>query len=98
MALEPYKDREWLYHHYVKKRMNLKDICELLEKKYNIRITTQAVYNWAVKFDLLKYRGKGRKIGANTQGPRKASSMGKRPGREREERMRAMAKARKRNK
>jgi hypothetical protein len=64
MALEPYKDREWLYHHYVKKRMNLKDICELLEKRYNIRITSQAVYNWLVKFDLLKFRGKGRNLSA----------------------------------
>lgn len=96
MALEPYKDREWLYHHYVKKRMNLKDIVEILEKRYNIRITTQALYNWVAKYDLLKYRGKGRKIGANVRGAKKASSMGKRPNRAREERMRAMAKARKR--
>jgi transposase len=98
MALEPYKDREWLYHHYVKKRLNLKDIVEILEKKYNIKVTPQAVYNWLVKFDLLKFRGKGRKMGANTQGPNKAASMGKRPSREREERMRAMAKARKKGK
>ena len=84
MALEPYKDREWLYHHYVKKRMNLKDIVELLHKRYNITISTQALYNWVSKYDLLKFRGKGRKIGANVRGAKKASAMGKRPNRARE--------------
>lgn len=59
---EPYKDREWLYHHYVHKRMNMTDICKLLEKNYSITITPQAVYNWCKKFDLLKYRGKGRNL------------------------------------
>ena len=95
MSLEPYKQKDWLYHHYVQKRMNLKDIVEILEKKYNIRVTPQAVYNWLVKYDLPKYRGKGRKMGANIQGRKKVSQMGKRPDRAREERMRAMAKARK---
>jgi GTP-binding protein EngB required for normal cell division len=96
MSLEPYKQKDWLYHHYVQKRMNLKDIVELLEKKYNIKVTPQAVYNWLAKYDLPKYRGKGRKMGANMQGRKKASQMGKRPDKLREERMRAMAKARKR--
>jgi GTP-binding protein EngB required for normal cell division len=95
MSLEPYKQRDWLYFHYVQKRMNLKDMVQLLEKNYNIKISHQSIYNWLVKYDLLKYRGKGRKIGANLQGKKKASSMGKRPDRAREERMRAMAKSRK---
>jgi hypothetical protein len=94
MALEPYKDKQWLYYHYVQKRMNLKDITALLEKTYNIKVTPQAIYNWLVKYDLPKFRGKGRKMGANMQGKKKAS-MGKRPDRAREERMRAMAKAKK---
>jgi hypothetical protein len=96
MALEPYKQKDWLYHHYVQKRMNLKDIVALLEKNYGMKITPQAVYNWLVKYDLPRYRGKGRKIGANMQ--RKGSSnMGKRPDKLREERMRAMARAKKKN-
>lgn len=98
MALEPYKQRDWLYHFYVQKRMNMKDICEILEKKYNVKISPQGLYNWLVRYDLLKYRGKGRTLGANTQSKKKPSSMGKRPDRAREERMRAMAKARKKRK
>lgn len=62
MALEPYKDKEFLYEMYVKRRMNLTDICKLLEKNYNIKVTPQALYNWVKKYDLLKYRGKGRNL------------------------------------
>lgn len=97
MGLEPYKQKDWLYYHYVQKRMNLKDVAALLEKSYGIKVTPQAIYNWLVKYDLLKYRGKGRKIGANMQ-KRGASKMGKRPDKQREERMRAMARAKKRKK
>lgn len=97
MALEPYKDREWLYHYYVQKRMNLKDIVELLSKKHNINVTTQAIYNWCVKYDLLKYRGKGRKIGANMQGGKKPNTMGKSPRQLQAERMRAAARAKKKS-
>lgn len=42
--------------------MNLTDICKLLRKNYNIEITPQALYNWVKKYDLLKYRGKGRNL------------------------------------
>lgn len=62
MALEPYKDKAFLYEHYVKKRMNLTDIAKLLQKNYNITVTPQAIYNWCKKYDLLKYRGKGRSL------------------------------------
>lgn len=42
--------------------MNLTDICKLLQQSYNITITPQALYNWVKKYDLLKYRGKGRNL------------------------------------
>ena len=61
-ASTTYKDREWLYEHYVKKRMNLSDIAKRLKKGYGIEVTPQAIYNWCKKYDLLKYRGKGRKM------------------------------------
>ena len=95
MPLEPYKQKDWLYYHYVQKRMNLKDIVVLLQEKYNIKISHQSIYNWLVKYDLLKYRGKGRKIGANLQVKKQTSQMGKRPDKMREERMRALARAKK---
>lgn len=74
MALEPYKDKGWMFDYYVKRRLNLTDIAKVLQKSYNITVTPQTLYNWAKKHELLKYRGKGRKLGANTQG-------GKRPAR-----------------
>lgn len=66
MGMEPYKDKAWLYEHYVKKRMNLTKICEILKKSYNITVTPQAVYNWIKKYDLLKYRGKGRNLSSTS--------------------------------
>jgi hypothetical protein len=57
-----YKDKAWLYEHYVQKRMNLTDICKVLKQSYNIEVTPQAVYNWCKKYDLLKFRGKGRNL------------------------------------
>ena len=62
MTSEPYKDRTFLYEMYVKRRMNLTDICKHLENSFNIKVTPQAVYNWVKKYDLLKFRGKGRKL------------------------------------
>ena len=85
-----YQDKDFLYEHYVRRRMNLKDICELMEKKYNTTISTQGLYNWIKKFDLLKYRGKGRKLGANTQ-KRNAMKMQQNPARLREQRLRKQA-------
>jgi len=61
-----YKDKSWLYEHYVQKRMNLTDICKLLKQTYNIEVTPQAVYNWCKKYDLLKYRGKGRNLSSTS--------------------------------
>jgi hypothetical protein len=60
--MEPYKDKGWLYDQYVKKRRNLTDICEILKNSYNVEVTPQTVYNWCEKYDLLKYRGKGRNL------------------------------------
>lgn len=60
--MEPYKDKGWLYDQYVKKRRNLSDICQILKNSYNIDVTPQTVYNWCEKYDLLRYRGKGRKL------------------------------------
>lgn len=74
MAMEPYKDKAWLYEHYVKKRMNLTKICEILSKSYNIQMTPQGLYNWVKKYDLLKYRGKGRNL-ASTSARRPKSPM-----------------------
>ena len=74
MPLEPYKDKGWLYEHYVKKRMNLSDIAKRLDQSHNITISPQALYNWVKKFDLLKFRGKGRNL-ASTSMKRPKSKM-----------------------
>lgn len=59
--MEPYKSRDWLYAHYITKKMGLKKIVEVLEKDYGIKITMQTAYNWLERYDLLKLKGKGRK-------------------------------------
>ena len=80
--MEPYKDKGWLYEHYVKKRMRLTDICKVLKQTHNIEVTPQALYNWCKRYDLLKYKGKGRTLkGVSTRRP-------KSPMQERVERMR----------
>jgi IS30 family transposase len=66
MALEPYKDKAFLYEMYVKRRMNLTDICKHLKNSYNIEVSPQAIYNWVKKYDLLKFRGKGRNLSATS--------------------------------
>ena len=60
--MEPYKDKGWLYEHYVQKRMRLTDICKVRKQTHNIEVTPQALYNWCKKYDLLKYKGKGRTL------------------------------------
>ena len=77
MALEPYKDKSWLYEHYVKKRMNLTDVCKLLKQTYNVEITPQGLYNWCKKYDLLKFRGKGRNLNKGAASRRPQSPMQK---------------------
>jgi hypothetical protein len=67
MSLEPYKDRTWLYEHYVRKRMNMTDIVKLLKQTYNIEITPQGLYNWCKKYELLRFRGKGRNLSSSAQ-------------------------------
>lgn len=46
--------------------MNLTDICKILKQSYGITITPQALYNWVKKYDLLKFRGKGRNLAATS--------------------------------
>ena len=46
----------------VKKRMRLTDICKVLKQTHNIEVTPQALYNWCKKYDLLKFKGKGRTL------------------------------------
>jgi hypothetical protein len=46
--------------------MNLTDICKVLKQSYNIEVTPQAVYNWCKKYDLLRFRGKGRNLSSTT--------------------------------
>jgi hypothetical protein len=60
--MELYRNREWLYFHYVTKRMKLTDIQKMLDERHGIKISQQALYNWCKKFELLKYRGKGRSL------------------------------------
>ena len=62
MASKIYEDRAWFYQNYVSKRMQLTDMQKLLKDKHGITISPQALYNWAKKHDLLKYRGKGRNL------------------------------------
>jgi len=96
-GIEIYKDREWLYTHYVKKRMNLKDIVDLLAKNYNVKISTQGLYNWLEKYDLLKYRGKGRKRTGGLQRPKSPMASRKSPAKMRQEMTRKAAQSRRRN-
>lgn len=51
-----YKSEVYLYQEYVKKRRTAKDIAE------DNGVTEMTIWNWLKKFDLLKYRGKGRKL------------------------------------
>ena len=54
--------------------MNLSDIAKRLDQSHNITISPQALYNWVKKFDLLKFRGKGRNL-ASTSMKRPKSKM-----------------------
>jgi len=87
--MEPYKDKAWLYEHYVKKRMKLTDICKLLKQSHNIEVTPQALYNWAKKYDLLRFRGKGRQLSGVTK-RRPKSPMQEKVDRMKRERAKAM--------
>ena len=64
-----YENEKWLFQHYVKRRMSLQAMSDLLLEKYNTKITPQGIYLHLQKHDLLKYRGKGKKKGANMQRP-----------------------------
>jgi hypothetical protein len=75
--VEVYKQKDWFYYHYVQKRMNLSDIQKLLKEKHGITISAQALYNWAKKHDLLKFRGKGRRLKPFQPGKRVISPMEK---------------------
>lgn len=97
MANEPYKDKNFLYEMYVTRRMNLTDICKHLKNSYNIEVTPQAVYNWVKKYDLLKFRGKGRKLSVGGQKRQKspAQKRAEEKRREMQKRRRALKKGKK---
>ena len=92
--MEPYKDKVWLYEHYVKKRMKLTDICKVLKQTHNIEVTPQALYNWCKKYDLLKFKGKGRVLKGVSQ-RRPKSPMQERVERMQRERQKAIRARRK---
>ena len=74
---------------YVVKRMSIKDMAELMKEQYNCKCTPQTLYNWLEQHDLLKLRGKGRKInisrgqkapgGSGRMGPYAPAKQPKRP-------------------
>jgi len=66
--VEPYKDKNWLHTHYVKKRMKTEDIAQLLADQYDIQTTHQTIYNWCKKYNLLRHRGKGRTLNKGAGG------------------------------
>lgn len=74
--------------------MGLKQMSELLAEKYDTQVTAQGIYLWLQKYDLLKYRGKGKKRGANMQ-KRKGQTIKANPKRAREAAMRKAARKRK---
>jgi IS30 family transposase len=94
VKMEPYKDKGWLYEHYVKKRMKLTDICKVLKQTHNIEVTPQALYNWCKKYDLLKFKGKGRVLKGVSQ-RRPKSPMQERVERMQRERQKAIRARRK---
>ncbi len=67
MPNEPYKDVIWLRKHYVSDRRKLTDIQKILHDQYAVDVTVQTLYNWCKKFDLLKFRGKGRNLKRGTK-------------------------------
>jgi len=50
--------------------MNLTDVVKILKQTYNIEITPQGLYNWCKKYDLLKFRGKGRNLSVTSKKPK----------------------------
>lgn len=94
MQSEPYKDKNFLYEMYVKRRMNLTDICKHLQKTYSIEVTPQAIYNWVKKYDLLKFRGKGRNLSATSM--RRPQSQAQKAAGERKREMQKRMRQRKR--
>lgn len=61
MIAKPYQDKNLLYELYVKKRMTMTDIQKYFEERYGSKATAQTIYNHLKKYDLLKFRGKGKK-------------------------------------
>lgn len=70
--MKQYEDRQFLYEMYVKKRLNLKDIQKILAESYMEKVSIQTLYNWVAKYDLLKFRGKGRNLKANMMGAKQS--------------------------
>lgn len=57
---ELYHDRDWLYDQYVRQNKKAKQIGD------EVGVGEMTIWNWLSKYDLLKYKGRGRKLGART--------------------------------
>jgi len=65
-AQEIYKNREWLYEYYIKRRMGLLAIQKMLKEKYNIKVSHQTIFNYIQKYNLdIMRHGKRRTISGN---------------------------------
>lgn len=58
MTYKEYDDYDYLYEEYVTRRRMAKDIAE----EHNV--TEMTIWNHLKKYDLLKFRGKGRRLGS----------------------------------
>jgi len=52
-----YQDRDYLYNEYVLKKKTAAQIGK------DCGVTEMSIYNWLKKYDLLKFKGKGRSLG-----------------------------------
>jgi hypothetical protein len=69
LKFKAYNDPQWLREEYVTKRKTAKEISELCG------VTEMTIYNALKKFDLLKFRGKGRNLGRRRFGPTKTDKI-----------------------
>lgn len=58
MAYKEYDDYDYLHEEYVTRRRTAKDIAE------EHGVTEMTIWNHLKKYDLLKFRGKGRRLGS----------------------------------
>ena len=70
MPAKAYQEPNLLYELYVKKRMTMTDIQKYFEERYGVKVTGQTIYNHLKKYDLLKYRGKGKSTASGRMKPK----------------------------